>query len=200
MTGFALLAVIAAATLAFLWLMRLRGSLLTLCAAAVAFGCAGYASQGRPGQAGAPRAAVERAAPVPLTGARKALMGQFDNADSWLTISEALASRGNTQDAANILRSAVREHPGDFKLWVGLGNALANHSKSLSPSARYSFDRAQQLAPGHPAPAFFLGLAEARSGNPKEGVRLWREILANAPADASWRPLVEDAVLAIGGR
>jgi cytochrome c-type biogenesis protein CcmH len=44
---------------------------------------------------------------------------------------------------------------------------------------------------------FFLGLAEARSGNPKEAARLWREILANAPADASWRPLVENGLLAI---
>ena len=60
-----------------------------------------------------------------------------------------------------------------------------------------AYERAAELAPGHPAPLFFLGLAEARSGNPKEAARLWREILANAPADASWRPLVENGLLAI---
>jgi cytochrome c-type biogenesis protein CcmH/NrfG len=26
---------------------------------------------------------------------------------------------------------------------------------------------------------------------------VWREVLADAPADASWRPLVEDAVAAV---
>ena len=29
------------------------------------------------------------------------------------------------------------------------------------------------------------------------GVALWRQILAKAPADASWRPFVEDAVAAL---
>jgi len=28
----------------------------------------------------------------------------------------------------------------------------------------------------------------------------WRAILARAPADASWRPMVEDAVLAVSPR
>ena len=83
--------------------------------------------------------------------------------------------------------------------WVGLGNALFDHSRTLSPAARYAYARAAQLAPGYPAPPFFLGLAEARSGNPGEAVRLWREILANAPADASWRPMVEDGVLLVTG-
>jgi len=78
-----------------------------------------------------------------------------------------------------------------------LGNALSDHSRMLSPAARFAFERAEALAPGHPAPPFFLGLAEARSGNPKEAARLWREILAHAPANASWRPLIENGLLAI---
>ena len=122
-------------------------------------------------------------------------MGQFDNADSWLIMSENFAARGKTEDAVGILRSAVREHPGNYKLWVGLGNALTDHSHMLSPAARFAFARAAELAPGHPAPPFFLGLAEARSGNPEEAARLWRELLARAPANASWRPMVEDGLL-----
>jgi len=112
-------------------------------------------------------------------------------------MSEALASRGNTEDAANLLRAQVKRYPGDYRLWVGLGNALTDHARSLTPSARFAFQRASELAPGYPAPPFFLGLAEARSGNPKEAVRLWREILANAPPDASWRPMVEDGIVAL---
>lgn len=199
MIGFAWLALVAAATVGLLWLMKLRGPLLTLAAAAIAFGCAGYAWQGRPDLAGVPRAAGERAAPLSLAGARVTLMGQFDNADSWLIMSDNLAARGNSQDAVGILRSAVREHPGNFKLWVGLGNALIEHGGGLNPAARLAFGNAAALAPMHPAPPFFLGLAEARSGNVDEAVRLWREILATAPANASWRPLIEDGLLAVGG-
>ena len=193
--AFAWLGLLALAALALLWLMKLRGPLLTLAAAAIAFGCAGYAMQGRPDLAGSPRASANREPSLPLTGARHALMGQFDAPDAWLSMSEALASRGNTEDAANLLRAQVKRHPGDYRLWVGLGNALTDHARSLTPSARYAFQRAAELAPGYPAPPFFLGLAEARSGNPEEAVRLWREILANAPPDASWRPMIEDGLL-----
>jgi hypothetical protein len=30
-------------------------------------------------------------------------------------------------------------------------------------------------------------------------VRLWQEILAKAPADASWRPMIEDGLLLMSG-
>jgi cytochrome c-type biogenesis protein CcmH len=198
--GFAWLALITLMTLALLWALKLRGSLLTLAAAAIAFGCAGYAVQGRPDLDGVQRASARRAPPMPLTGARRALMGQFDAADAWISMSEALASRGNTVDAANLLRAQVSRHPNDYRLWVGLGNALVDHSRTLSPSARYSFQRAAELAPSYPAPHFFLGLAEARTGNPQEAIRLWRRILANAPANAGWRPMIEDGILLMSGR
>ena len=194
MTGFVWLGLLAFISLALLWLLKLRGSLLTLAAAAIAFGCAGYAMQGRPDLGGVPRASAGRSPPMPLTGARHALMGQFDAADAWLNMSEALASRGNTEDAANLLRAQVVRHPNDYKLWVGLGNALTDHARTLTPSARYAYQRAAELAPDYPAPPFFLGLAEARSGNPQEAVRLWQGIIANAPANASWRPIIEDGL------
>ena len=197
MMGYLILAVLALLIVLLLWLMRLRGALLTLAGAAIAFGCAGYALQGSPDLAGMPRTSSDRAPPLPLTGARHALMGQFDAADAWLSMSEALASRGSTADAANLLRAQVKRHPDDYRLWVGLGNALTDHARMLTPSARYSYERAIELAPGYPAPRFFLGLAEARSGNNKEAVRLWRELLADAPANASWRPMIEDGILLV---
>ena len=193
--GFLWLGLLALLTLALLWLLKLRGPLLTLGAAALAFGCAGYALQGQPDLGGSPRASAARAPPVPLTRARQALMGQFDASDTWLNFAESLASRGKTENAANLLRAQILRRPNDYKLWVGLGNALTDHARTLSPSARYAFGRAAELAPGYPAPPFFLGLAEARSGNRQEAIRLWREILADAPADASWRPMVEDGLL-----
>lgn len=199
MTGYLALGLLALLTLALLWLVKLRGPILTLAAAVIAFGCAGYAIQGSPGLAGQPRAAAKRQPPMPLTGARHRLMGQFDYADSWLNLADALASRGNTEDAAKLLQSQVARHPRDYKLWVGLGNALTDHARTITPAARLAYRRAAELAPGYPAPPFFLGLAEARSGNPDEAVRLWREILANAPAGASWRPMIEDGILLMSG-
>ena len=197
MSGLAILAVIGAATLGLLWLSRVRGAVFTLAATALMLGATGYALQGRPSLAGSPTPAANRSPPVPLTVARKALMGQFGAADTWMTISEGYASRGRTQDAVGVMNSAIRARPTDFAMWVGLGNALSDHARILTPGAQFAFNRAAELAPGHPAPMFFLGLAEARSGQPAQAVARWRKILADAPADASWRPLVADALLAL---
>ena len=194
MMGYLALGALAIVVLGLLWAMRLRGSMMTLAAAAVAFGCAGYAVQSNPGLESQARVAVKRTPPLPLTGARQAMMGQFDYADTWLNMADALASRGNTADAAKLLQTQVARHPRDYKLWVGLGNALTDHARTITPAARLAYARAAELAPGYPAPPFFLGLAEARSGNPQEAVRLWRQILATAPPNASWRPLIGEGI------
>jgi cytochrome c-type biogenesis protein CcmH len=200
MTGLSILALMLVATVGLLWLLRLRGPMLTLAAAALMLGAAGYALQGRPGLSGSPDLVARRDPPVPLTAARKALMGQFTAADTWITISEGFAARGQTKDAVGVMNSAIRARPTDYAMWVGLGNALSDHARTLTPAARFAFARASDLAPGHPAPPFFLGLAEARSGEPAQAIARWREILARAPADASWRPLVENAVLALSAK
>lgn len=197
MTGWALLLAIIAIALCALWLLRVHGAMLQLSAAALLFGAGGYAVQGHPALSGTPRSAEQRPAPIPLTKLRHAFFGTFGPTEHWLVISESYASRGHTEDAVKALTAAVREHPGDPVLWVGLGNALTDHAATLTPAAQLAFSRAAELAPGHPAPPFFLGLALVRSGDPQDGIVLWKQLLANAPANASWRPLVEDAIRAV---
>ena len=178
-------------------LLGLRGAMLQLVGAALLIGAAGYALQGRPSLAGSPRASIASRQAISLANARRAFFGEIGGSSHWLMLSDSLASRGNTADAAGILRSAVREHPGDPVLWIGLGNALVDHAGVLTPAAQLAFERAAELAPGHPAAPFFFGFALARSGDREGAVKLWRQILAEAPADAGWRPLVEDAVAAL---
>lgn len=200
MIGWLILALIAVVSLFSLYRLGLRGPMLQLAVAAVFVGSAGYALQGHPGIGGSPRSERSEEPPPPLTKIRQAFFGQFTSAESWLRISEALASRGNSEDAVGALKSAVREHPGDVQLWVGLGNALVDHAGVLTPAAEYSYRRAAELAPGHPAPVFFMGLALARSGQGQAAVAIWTQMLADSPADAEWRPLVEDAVAALRPR
>jgi len=199
MSGWVGLLVLVAASLGLLWALRVRGTMMHLSVAALLFGSAGYAFLGQPELPSSPRSAEQRRPPIPLTNLRHAFFGQFTPTEHWLVMSESLASRGRTQEAAGILQSAVREHPGDPALWIGLGNALADHAGTLTPASELAFRRAQELAPTYPAPRFFYGLALARSGDPKDALILWRQILAEAPADASWRPFVEDAVAALEG-
>ena len=197
MSGWLVLALLLALSLAAAWLMKLRGAMLQLFAAALLIGGAGYALQGRPGLAGSAAKGTAASNVFPVTAARRAFFGEFSANEHWLIMSESLARKGKTADAVNLLRSAVREHPGDTALWVGLGNALVDHAGMMTPASAFAFRKAAELAPGHPAAPFFLGLALARSGDRPGAIALWRRILAEAPADASWRPLVEDAVRAL---
>ena len=197
MTGWILLIVLLATSLLTLRLLGLRSSLLQLAGAALLFGAAGYAWQGRPALAGASTGQAAKAAPIPLTRLRHAFYGEFSGSESWLRMSEGMAGRGNLADASGILQTAVRRHPNDPQLWVGLGNALVDQAGVMTPPAELAYGRAIELTPDYPAPRFFLGLALARSGNRSGALMLWRSILADAPAGASWRPLVEDAIAAL---
>ena len=194
MIGWLTLLLLIAGSLGALWLFKVRGGLLTAASAALVFGAAGYALQGRPAVPSAPAQGAADRSIVPLTQLRHAFFGNFSPEESWLGLSEGLARAGNSEDAVGILENAAHRYPGSVQLWIGLGNALVDHAHGLTPPAELAYRRAAELAPGHPAPAFFYGLAMARSGNPQAAVAVWREVLANAPVDASWRPLVEAGV------
>lgn len=194
MTGFLILLGIVGATLGLLWAVRLRGPLLMLAAAALLFGAAGYALQGRPGLRGTPRTQADEPAAVPLTNARHLFFGTFAPGERWLIMADSYARSGDTRGAAQIVQAALAAHPNDPELWVGFGNALLDHSRLLTPAARFAFFRAIEIAPDSPAPRFFLGLALMRSGDSAGALAEWRAILAKAPKDAAWRPLVEKGV------
>ena len=197
MSGWIILAVLVAIAFGALWLLRVRGALLQFATAALLFGCAGYALQGNPGLAGSARQAAAMEPPVSLAEARHAFFGDFTPNEHWLIMSESFASRGNSEDSVGILKAAVREHPRDVELWIGLGNALVDHAGMLTPAAQYAYTHAAELAPGHPAPLYFLGFALVRSGDRDGAIAAWKEILAEAPSDASWRPLVAGSIGAL---
>ena len=195
--GWAIVLLLGVASLGLLWVLRVGGGLLTAGAAALFLGATGYARLGNPNVPSSPAAANEGKDFFPLTDARHAFFGHFTPAETWLRMSEALARDGKSEDAVGILQNAVKRYPGDPQLWIGLGNALVDHARGLTPPAELAYRRAAEMAPGHPAPLFFYGLAMARSGDPQDALMIWREILATAPKDADWRPLVEQGVAAL---
>jgi cytochrome c-type biogenesis protein CcmH len=195
--GWVILLALIALSLGGLRLLGMRGAALTASAAALVLGGAGYALQGSPDLPAAPAQGMEVHDVFPLTQARHEFFGNFTPAEPWLRMSEALARDGQSEDAVGILQNAVKRYPGDPQLWVGLGNALVDHARGMTPAAELAYKRAEQITPGYPGPPFFYGLALARSGDREGALKMWRAILAKAPPDASWRPLVEQAVAAL---
>lgn len=198
--GFLVLLALLAATAAFLWWAgRLRGAALQVTLAALMFGAAGYALQGRPDLPGRPvdDRMVRRV--LPLTEPRQAILGTFTAGERYLTIADGFARRGNTSEALGAVRAGLRAYPDSLALKVGLANALVDHAGMVTPAARLAFERARAAQPDHPAPYFFEGLALARSGEREGGLLLFRRALELTPEGTSYRPMIEQAVAALEG-
>ena len=159
--------------------------------ASLLLGFAGYALQGSPGQAGAPKAATGQASGNgdALVTARQQLSGgPAISANSWMVIGDALARNGQYGDAAGVLLGAVEKYPKDAGGWLALGNALVGHAEgTLTPAAFYAYQRAAAAEPTHPGPPFFLGLALMQSGRLDEARVMWADLLARSPSEAPWR-------------
>jgi cytochrome c-type biogenesis protein CcmH len=198
-TGLAILLLMTLLTAGVMRLAGLRGPALTMAGASLMLGAAGYAFQGSPGLFGSPRAGKPAPAPLPLTRVREIFFGRFYSTEHWLIMADSKAAQGKTGDAVGLIQSGIREHPRDYSLWVGLGNALVDHARGLTPAAELAYARAKQIAPTAPAPDYFLGLAKLRSGDLEGARKTWSELLARAPAQAQWRPVVADGVKLIDG-
>ncbi len=201
MIGWLFIMLFALLTLGLLWrFARLDRNGLQFVASALLLAMAGYAWQGRPGLAGSPKRAAGSAS-VPdsqFTQMRRDLLGRFDSADSWLAMAEAYQRDGETAEGAMMIRQGLKQHPRDADLWVGYGNALVIHGDGMmSPAAQLAFQRAAEIAPDHPGPKFFFGLALAQGGRFDEAERIWRDLLASAPPSAAWRSAIERQLQAL---
>lgn len=194
--GWVIFLFLALVLFAVLWrFARLDGAMLQFVGAALLLALAGYAWQGRPALDGRPKPPPEsrRFPDSDFAETRRDMLGQFDRASTWLTMADSYQRGGDTRGGADIIRSGLIQNPRDPDLWVGLGNAIVLHAGGMmTPAAELAFRRAEEIAPGHPGPQFFYGLALAQGGRFDEAERIWRTLLARAPADASWRPMVEE--------
>lgn len=208
MTGwFIAFALVALAFLALLLIGRIPRATREITAAALLLGLAGYAWQGNPGLAGAPRSVRQAAGRFDeqLAQQRRGLAERYGPAAQWMVMSDGLGRQGKTKDAANILLSGLRQTPADANLWLGLGNALVAHADGVvSPGADFAYRRALTLDPDGPAPRYFYGLALARNGQLQPARDLWAPLAASAPPGSAVKAELEaniariDALLARG--
>ena len=190
-----LLAILAFAAIIFLFKAPKGGR--EAVGAALMLGIAGYALQGRPDLAGAGKPAREAQNPELgqfLVEARTNLRPEgIPTGNRWLIISDGLARNGRYIDAAQLLRGAIEDNPGDSEAWLALGNVLLAHADgALTPPALYAYRRAVKADPKAPGPPYFLGLALAQSGDLTQARNMWTDLLENAPPKAPWRaPLTQ---------
>lgn len=184
------LALIGATTAALLVVLRMPRIVWPLAGAALMLGAAGYALQGEPDVPSHPVAAdAVKLPPGPgYKALRDTMFGRFGGESMYIGISDAALAGGDTDTAVSILTSGVDYAPSNAAMWTELGNAIALHDRGVvSPASLLAYRRAMQVAPKHPGPPLFLGLAYVRSGQFAAARPYWRRALALTPANASWR-------------
>lgn len=174
-----------------LWRTRtLTRPSLQLAGAALLLGLGGYALQGRIGLSGSPAserptAALPPAMPIELAAE---FYGRFNAASPWVIMANSYCKRGDSGSAVAVIQSGLKAWPKESQLWAALGNALIIHGAGgSSPASQLAFKRSAALAPRHPGPPFFYGLALLQQGQAEAALVLWREAASRGPPGASWQ-------------
>lgn len=197
MMGWIALAGIGIAAFLALAVLGVSRNLWSFAGAALMLGAAGFALQANPAMPGAPANPASKAQPdePALRELRGAMFGRFGVADSYFFAADALVRSGDGERAAKFMLGGVRASPRDVALWTWLGMTLVEaDERTMSPAAGVAFRRAVALAPKHPGPPFFYGLAYVRTGKFAEALPWWRRALALTPRDTSYREAIASRV------
>ncbi|MES2057477.1 MAG: hypothetical protein V4564_16200 [Pseudomonadota bacterium] len=189
--GWVILAGIAGGAALLLWRIGVSRELWSFVGSALVLGAAGYALQGQPMLEGAPVKANARPIEVDagLVELREAMVGRLRADTAYLTAADGMTRVGDTESAVRAILGGLHRYPDSLALWTGLGTALALHDGGhVSPTALFAFTQAARLAPKHPAPPFFTGLAYIRAGNFAQARPYWAHALALTPERVSYRP------------
>lgn len=163
---------------------------MTLFGAVLVFGLAGYAWQGSPGQASAPKAESIKQSNqgADMVEGRAALFDRTTPPPDYLVTSDAFARNGRFGDAAGLLQRGLSDNPGDLESWLALGLALVGHADGfVTPAAVQAFARAKAIDPDHPGAEYYLGYAYLQSGEIVAARKVWAGLVERSPADAPWR-------------
>lgn len=106
----------------------------------------------------------------------------------WILLGNAERGRGRMERAVEAWETALRLR---FEGPLAAELAELQIERGEFAAAQGLLARALQIDPGEPRLRYLTGLAEARAGRTANARATWRALLAEAPADAPWRGLVE---------
>jgi cytochrome c-type biogenesis protein CcmH len=118
----------------------------------------------------------------------------------WNVLAPVLSKLGRYDEAVRAYRNSITYSGDSAERRANLGEALAGAAAGVITSeAKAEFERALALNADEVKASYFVGIAAEQDGRTAEAASIWRAMLAKAPTDAPWRPLVEAALARVGG-
>jgi len=117
------------------------------------------------------------------------------DARGWNVLAPVLVRLGRFDEAVRAYRNAITYGGETAERRADLGEVIAAVAGGVvTTEAKAEFERARALNADDPKSNYFLGLAAEQDGRSADAASIWRVLLAKAPQDAPWRPLVEAAL------
>jgi cytochrome c-type biogenesis protein CcmH len=118
----------------------------------------------------------------------------------WTVLAPVLVRLGRYDDAVRAFRNSIAYNGDSAERRADLGEALAAAAGGVVTSeAKAEFERAVALNADDVKAGYFLGVAAEQDGRAGDAASIWRTMLARAPADVPWRPLVQAALARVSG-
>jgi cytochrome c-type biogenesis protein CcmH len=118
----------------------------------------------------------------------------------WSVLAPVLARLGRYDDAIRAFRNVIAYNGDSGERRSDLAEALVGSAGGVVTSeAKAEFERAVAQNADDPKANYFLGLAAEQDGRNPDAAAIWRAMLEKAPANAPWRPLVQAALVRVGG-
>ncbi|MBV8653032.1 MAG: c-type cytochrome biogenesis protein CcmI [Alphaproteobacteria bacterium] len=181
------------------------GVTIVMLAASVSAGAVAlYLALGSPHLGDAPFAAREAELAVAQNEARahgdpassaKALEARLkdhpDDAQGWLLLARAQAAMEHWQDSTASYQRAIELTHGAPEANAGYGEMLVQAADGMvTPAAREAFAAALAKDAANPSARYYLALADAQAGKPREALDAWAKLVGDAPPGAGWVAMV----------
>ncbi len=121
----------------------------------------------------------------------------------WTLLGRGYLTLGDAADAAAAFRRAIplasqNERPAIYSAY---GEALTQaNAGEVTADAEEAFRAALQSNPKDFAARYYLGVAYANRRDTAQALALWNSLLADAPANAPWRPELVDRIALLTGQ
>jgi cytochrome c-type biogenesis protein CcmH len=151
-----------------------------------------------PGQTQASRGgtAPEQNSIAELVGRVEAHLEQNpEDGRGWEVIGPVYMRLGRYDDAVKARRNVLRFLGPSAEREADLGEALTAVANGIvTAEAKQAFDRAIALDASDVRARYFAGLAAEQDGRSKDAAKIWQDLLAEAPPDASWASFVQESL------
>jgi cytochrome c-type biogenesis protein CcmH len=118
-----------------------------------------------------------------------------DDGQGWQVVAPVYMRMGRFNDAVRARAQTIRLLGSTAEREADLGEAqVAAANGVVTADAKATFERALKADAANVKAQYFSGLAAEQDGKPQEAARIWRAMLAAAPANAPFRPLIQQSL------